>query len=288
VPAPLSWSEFRTLAPVEPELRLRWGEEPEQVGELHLPAGEGPHPVVVLLHGGCWLSIADTGYMSHLARHLVVGGWAVWAPEYRRVDMPGGAWPGILTDAAAGTDHLRRLARSHPLDLDRVVLVGHSSGGHLALWLAGRTGMATKGGEGRLRGRDPLPVRGVVGLAAIAGVADYHAIEGGGCGPEAVPTLLGGAPSTVPDRLRLAEPGGRLPPDLPVLLATGELDTVVPLVHGKAFARTAPAAVRVVPVPGAGHFEVVAPWTPGFLGLWNEMEPFLRQVTRLSPDEGRR
>lgn len=285
---PLTWSEFRTVPSVAPDARIAWGAHPEQFGDLHLPEGAGPHPVVVLVHGGCWLSIADTGYMSHLARALVDAGWAVWAPEFRRVDMPGGEWPGILVDVAAGTDHLRQVARHHPLDLERVVLMGHSSGGHLALWLAGREGLAASGAEAPLRGENPVQVRGVVGLAAIAGVADYHARGGGGCGSEAVATLLGGDPSDHPDRLRLAEPGARLPHGVPVLLATGELDSVVPLAHDESFADDVGGDVRVVPVAQAGHFEVVAPWTAGFATLWRELGPFLEHVARPSPRRGRR
>lgn len=285
---PLTWSEFREFDPVAPDAEVRWGNDPEQRGDLYLPSGAGPHPVVALVHGGCWLSIADTRYMSHLARRFADEGWAVWVPEFRRVDMPGGGWPGILVDVAAGVDHLRSLAPEHDLDLARVVLAGHSSGGHLALWLAGRGRLRRGGEEGRLRGSGPLAVRGVVGLAAIAGVADYHRRGGGGCGPEAVPALLGGEPGAHPERLRLAEPGARLDPGVPVLLATGEDDAVVPLAHDLAFAAEVGVHVRVVPVAGAGHFEVVAPWTDGFSALWRELGPFLREAADLSSDEGRR
>jgi acetyl esterase/lipase len=287
-PGPLSWEQFRTVVPAEPDARVRWGTHPEQTGELYLPEGAGPHPVAVLVHGGCWLSIADTRYTSHLARTLADAGWAVWAPEFRRVDMPGGEWPGILVDVGAGADHLREVATEYRLDVGRVVLVGHSSGGHLALWLAGRRNLEASDTGVGLRGSDPLAVRGVVGLAAIAGVADYHARNGGGCGPDAVAALLGGDPAVHRERLRIAEPGPRLPRDLPVLLATGELDSVVPLVHGEAFAAQVGRHVRVVRVPAAGHFEVVAPWTAGFAALWRELEPFLDEVALSSSDEGRR
>lgn len=276
---PLSWSEFRTLEPVHPDARVAWGEGPEAFGELHLPAGAGPHPVVVLIHGGCWKAIADVGYVSHLARALAEAGWAVWAPEFRRVDQPGGAWPAILEDVASAADQLRTLSADHPVDPERVVAMGHSSGGHLALWLAGRSRLPPDPPDGpRLRGTDPLPVAGVVGLAAIADLGDYHARGGGGCGPAAVPDLLGLPLDEAGARLSLSSPAALLPLGVPQLLVTGVRDTTVPPAHGAAWVASARAAgddARLVTPPAAGHFEVVAPWTDSFAAIWPEVRSFL-------------
>ena len=124
--------------------KFSYGEDPLQFGELYLPAGDGPFPVVVLIHGGCWLAEFDQAHLRSLAVAARDSGFAVWNVEYRRVGNPGGGWPGTFLDVAAGTDYLRELARQHPLDLEQVVPVGHSAGGHLALWLAMRSQLTAK------------------------------------------------------------------------------------------------------------------------------------------------
>jgi len=241
--------------------RIPYGSDPLQLGELRLPDGAGPHPVAILLHGGCWLAAYDLGYVSALAEALAETGVASWSVEYRRVGDDGGGWPGTFTDVAAAADFVRRLALTHPLDPQRVVAVGHSAGGHLALWLAGRARLAD-GDE--LRGRAPLPLRGVVALAGITDLAAYNAPSG--CG-SAVPGLLGGSPDDIPERLRRASPIAMLPLAAPVVLVTGEHDQIVPAAQAGSFAAAAVAAgdrVELREVPGAGHFELVDPTHPAF------------------------
>jgi len=238
------------------DLRLAYGSDPLQFGELRLPAGPGPHPVAVVIHGGCWLAEYDLGYMSGLAAALAEAGVATWSIEYRRVGDPGGGWPGTFTDVAAAADHLRELAADHHLDLGRVVAVGHSAGGHLALWLAARHGLAA---DDPLRGPSPLPLAGVVALAGIPDLAAFAAPEG--CGAAVAP-LLGGEPAGVSERLHRASPIERLPLGLPQVLVVGGLDTIVPAEQAERYAAAAAAAgesVRVLPITAAGHFELVVP-----------------------------
>ena len=121
-----------------PELRIAYGPGELQFGHLRLPEGEGPHSVVIFVHGGCWLSQYDIGPVGPLEQAIADAGYAVWSLEYRRVGDQGGGWPGTLLDIAAGVDHLRELARPYRLDLTRVIAAGHSAGGHLALWIAAR------------------------------------------------------------------------------------------------------------------------------------------------------
>jgi hypothetical protein len=142
-----------------PDRRLAYGGGPLQFGELRLPDGDGPHPVAIVIHGGCWLAEYDLGYMSGLADALTDAGIATWSIEYRRVGDDGGGWPGTFQDVADAADFLVEIAPGCNLDLDRVAAVGHSAGGHLALWLAGRKGLS--GGD-PLRGEAPLPLHGVV------------------------------------------------------------------------------------------------------------------------------
>ncbi len=120
--------------------RFRYGPGPSQVAELHLPQSR-PCPVVVLVHGGFWRVPYGRPLMAPLARGLAARGFAAWNIGYRRVGERGGGWPGTFADAAAAVDALADLAREHGLDLDRVASVGHSAGGHLALWTAARPGL---------------------------------------------------------------------------------------------------------------------------------------------------
>lgn len=255
-PVVMTTAEAMSMPRPAPDRRIAYGPAPQQFGELRLPDGPGPHPVAIVLHGGCWLSEYDLGYISGLAAALANAGVATWSLEYRRVGDDGGGWPGTFLDVGLGADHLRSLAADFGLDLGRVVTVGHSAGGHLALWLAARPGLAP-GDE--LRGADPLPVAGVVALAGIADLAAYAAPDG--CGAAVAP-LLGGPPDQVPDRVRRASPIELVPLGVPQHLVVGALDPIVPPVHVRRYAEAAAAAgdaVEVVVVPAAGHFEPTVP-----------------------------
>jgi acetyl esterase/lipase len=238
------------------DLRVPYGLDPFQFGELRLPDGPGPHPVAIVVHGGCWLAEYDLGYISSLAAALTAEGIATWSIEYRRVGDPGGGWPGTFTDVAAAADHLAELAGEHPLALDRVVAVGHSAGGHLALWLAGRQHLGVKD---PLRGSEPLPLIGVVTLAGIPDLAAYAAPTG--CGAT-VSGLLGDNPPAVPDRLRRASPIEMVPLGIPQTLVVGELDVIVPREQADRFVAVSSETsdrVAVREIMGAGHFELVVP-----------------------------
>lgn len=268
------------------DARIRYGAAEPQFGELRLPEGEGPWPVVVVIHGGCWLSIADHDYMDPVAASLTAAGWATWNLEMRALDQEGGAWPGIFRDVAAGVDHLRAVARDHPLDLDRVAALGHSSGGHLALWAASRPRIP-EGAE--LHDPDPLPIRGVVGLAAIADLEHYHGLGiswEDGCG-DAPTRLLGGtAPPDAPERVAQASPAALLPTGVPHLLVTGVDDPAVPPEHGEAYVAAAAGAGQEAThhrIAGSAHFEIVTPGTEAWARVWAVTEPFLERVAPRSP-----
>jgi len=267
------------MEPVPADAHLRYGGRPEQHVELRLPGGPGPHPVFVLLHGGCWQSRATVGYLGRLAREVARWGWATWTPEFRTVDHPDGRWPAILRDVADGVDHLRTAAAEHALELDRVVVGGHSSGGHLALWTAARPGLPADPGSGDA---GPVPVRGVVGFAAICGVAAYHAMgeAARGCG-DAVVRLLEGAPGERPDRLALVDPEARLPLGVPQLMLSGAADAIVPPAHVDAWTRTAREAGDAVEhhaIAGSAHFELVSPWTGPFAEVEAVLRPWLAEL----------
>lgn len=259
----LSTREAMALPSKPADHRIPWGPAAVQFGDLRLPAGDGPHPVVVLIHGGCWLAQYGLDYMGAMADTLTAAGFATWSVEFRRVGNPGGGWPGTLTDVGDAIDHLRTLAERYPLDLARVVLSGHSAGGQLALWAVTRN---RQHADSPLRATNALPVRGVVALAPLADLSASVTAAPPLCDGSAA-LLLGGAPDVVPARYAQASPAQLLPLGVPYVIINGALDRIVPPSHVTAFADAAQRAgdrVRLEIVPNAGHFEPVAPGTPAF------------------------
>lgn len=272
-------STAEALARPQPptDARLEYADHPSGFGDLRMPPGEGPFPVVVLVHGGCWLAEYDLGYIAGLAAAITAEGYATWSIEYRRVGEDGGGWPGTFEDVAAAADHLRVLAESYPLDLGRVVAVGHSAGGHLALWLAARHVLSE---DDPLRGPDPLALAGVVSLAGIPDLAAYSAPDG--CG-SAVPGLLGGEPADHPERLKRASPIEMLPLGLPQVMIAGGKDPIVPVVHARNYAAAgAGDPITTVVVDAAGHFELVTPEGRA----WDELRKALEELAPPKVVEG--
>jgi acetyl esterase/lipase len=271
-------SDLLALPRPVPDARIPYGADPNQFGELRRPRGPGPHPVVVVIHGGCWLAEYDLGHVSALARALTEAGFVTWSIEYRRIGHDGGGWPGTFLDVGSAADHLRRMAREHDLDLDRVVAVGHSAGGHLALWLSCRRRLSA---DDPLRGEKPLRVGGVLTLAGITDLAAFATPDG--CG-SSVPGLLGGLPQSVPARLRRVSPIELLPLGVPQILVTGRDDVIVPGSQAREYVEAGGRAgdtVELVEIPGAGHFELVDPGHDSF-GL------IRMAVSRLSEPEQNR
>ncbi len=257
----MSASDVLALPRPEPDHRLAYGSDLLQFGELRLPEGEGPHPVVIEIHGGCWLAEYDLGHISSFADALTRAGVATWSIEYRRVGDEGGGWPGTFQDIADAVDHLPKIAIEHGLDINRVAAVGHSAGGHLALWLAGRKCLA---GDDPFRGEAPLALNGVVALAGITDLAAYASPEG--CGA-AVSELLGGEPADVPERLARGSPIALVPFGIRLTMVIGDQDSIVPPWQAEEFTRAAGQlgdAVQVIAIPGAGHFELIDPSHGGF------------------------
>jgi acetyl esterase/lipase len=266
--APVPWSDVAAKAANVPAgERIAYGEAPQQFGELRLPSSDRtkPYPVVVVIHGGCWRSEYDLGHIRPVADALTADGFATWTIEYRRLGDAGGGWPGTLEDVGRAVDALRDLAESKPLDLGRLTTLGHSAGGHLALWAAARRNLPA---GGPLAASNPLPVHRVVGLAAISDLARYA--EGSGNCNAAARELT----AADPERLRASSPIELLPLRLPVHLVHGVGDSIVFLEQSERFAAAARAkgdTVEVHAVPGAGHFDVIAPWS----GAWAKVREAL-------------
>lgn len=224
---------------------IAYGSEGSQRADLYIPAGPGPHPVMVVIHGGSW----RTGYgrivMRAIAGDLRRRGWAVWNIEYRRVGG-GGGWPHTFADVASAIDHLADVPA--PIDLDRVQVLGHSAGGHLALWAAGRENLPP-GAPGRIEGAPRVRLRRVIAQAGVCDLADAYRRWGGG----AARGLMGGGPEELPERYAAGDPIRLLPIDMPALLVHGVEDEVVSVQLSRSYARAvldAGSQVELVEVAG--------------------------------------
>jgi acetyl esterase/lipase len=231
----------------------RYGPGPDRFLELTLPDGAGPAPVAVVLHGGFWRPAFGIELARPLAADLAAAGFAAVAVEYRRVGE-GGGWPGTLEDVAAAIDALPGLPDADRLDLTDVTVVGHSAGGHLAAWLAGRHRLppAAPGAAPRVR---------VTAAVLQAGVLDLAAADDQGLGSGAVRAFLGGAAGEVPERYAVADPMRLLPTGAAVLCVHGAADDVVPVEQSERYAAAATAAgdrVELRVLPG-DHMTLIDP-----------------------------
>jgi acetyl esterase/lipase len=234
--------------------RIAYGLNEFQFGELRLPKGAGPHPVAIVIHGGCWMSQYGLSYMSHLSAALSQAGVATWSVEYRRVGNQGGGWPGTFEDVSRAADHLRAVAKTYPIDLNRVIAVGHSAGGHLALWLAARKKLPK---DSPVYSPDPLPLRGVVSLA---GITDLR--RGGTACDTIVPQLMGGLAEDKASIYDQASPIALLPLGISSAIVQGSSDSIIPLAMAEDYAGAAKQKgddAKLVMIEKAGHFEVVDP-----------------------------
>ena len=259
--APITFSQLLARPRAAADQRIAYGPEALQFGELWLPRGGGRHPVIVLIHGGCWRAdLPGLELMDYMAADLRDRGYAVWNVEYRRIGHPGGGYPGTFQDVAAGLDHLRELAPQHSLDLRRVAVSGHSAGGHLALWAAARDRLPA---ESPLRTADPLPVRGVVSLAGIADLDAYRQTGPDACGgPSTIDGLVGVQQAGGRDVFADTSPPALLPLGDRQLVISGALDRIVPPRFGQDYAAAAAARgdpAQSVVLEGAGHFEIIDP-----------------------------
>jgi acetyl esterase/lipase len=246
----------RLTAP-PPDARIVFGDDPLQFGELRLPDGPGPHPVAIVIHGGCWRAQYDMTHIGTIAEALAAEGIATWVLEYRRVGNPGGGWPGTFQDIADGADHLSELADDFPLDLDRVIAIGHSAGGHLALWLAARAHIAA---DEPLYDPDPIAVGAVLALAPAPDLAFLHEQEV--CG-HVIDGLMGGSPEQYPARYRAGSPGEHVPLGVPQRLVIGRYDDAWAPVGRRYFevAESSGDDVRIIDANESGHFDMIDPAT---------------------------
>jgi acetyl esterase/lipase len=238
--------------------RIPYGEDQLQFGHLQVPTGAGPHPVAVVIHGGFWRSQYGLDHIAPMCPALNAAGWATWNIEYRRVGNPGGGWPGTFLDVADAADFVRNLALEHRLDLSRVVSIGHSAGGHLALWLAGRQRVRS---NSEIYRANPISLKAAVSLA---GVADLRRGHEQFLGQGAVRSLIGGNPDSHADRYAAGSPAELLPLGVRQVLIHGTDDPIVPIGISQAYYQAANSKrdpIELIELDGTGHFELVSPTT---------------------------
>lgn len=226
--------------------------------------------MVVLIHGGFWRSIYTKRLMHRLARAITGRGLAVWNIEYRRVGAGGGGggWPSTLVDVATAFDHVRAL---DGVDGSRVLACGHSAGGQLALWAAGRHRLPPDA-PGAAR---PGATRALRGVISLAGVVDLREAAAEGLGGGAAVAFLDAEPHQAPERYDQASPAALLPLAVPQVLIHGDADTAVPVAMSERYQRRAEAGgddARLVTLAGVGHMDLIAPRGPAWAALVDALE----------------
>jgi acetyl esterase/lipase len=293
--SPADPREVLTRPAPPPDHLLRYGPGPDQVADLRLPPGLGMDAagrapaLILLLHGGFWRAAYDRTHLGPLASALAAESFAVCTPEFRRTGQPGGGWPGTFDDVALAVDRLPGLVQAvlpGGAAVGGVVLAGHSAGGHLALWSAGRHRLGrdspwhldpgasgTGGASAADGGGDALGASGafgagggfgawVAGVVGLAPISDLAACYRAGLDHDAVGDLLGGGPAEQPARYAATDPAQLIPLGVPVRIVHGTADDRVPFTMSQSFAaqdRAAGDRVQLDVLTGGGHFEVIDP-----------------------------
>jgi acetyl esterase/lipase len=266
-PKLMGWDDLMSRPLPHATARVPYGPDPLQIAEVWRPDGQGPFPTVLMIHGGCWRSgTANLHIMDYAAEDLRKRGIGVWNIEYRGVDRPGGGYPGTFQDVNAAADALLAHGHEYGLTTRKIVVLGHSAGGHLALWLAARPRLPKASPLA-----DPKPLS-IVWAVSLGGLPDL-ATAREGCGEKTVARLLAG--STAADPLADTSPASLLPTATARMLIHGGLDDTAPPAQGKAYVAKARAAHDIrawtYAIPGDGHVEEIAPgsrtWAAVTMGL---------------------
>lgn len=248
-----------TDTPPTADASLRYGNDEHQFGDLRLPKGSGPFPAAMFIHGGFWRARYDLAHAGFLCAALTRAGFVTWNLEYRRVGNPGGGWPGSFEDVTAGYQFLKQLAGKYSIDPKRILVLGHSSGGQLALALAAHHNN----------------MRAVVSLAGVVDLRrawDLHLSN------DAVAEFLGGPPDRVPDHYHEASPA-ELDIHCKQQLIQGAEDDIVPVQMSRDYTKRKQQKrenVNLLEIPKAGHFEIIDPQSKA----WPQVEKVVTALSR--------
>jgi len=276
VATPMTLDDYLALRGPAPTTHVSYGKAPSQFAQLFRPEGKGPFPVVVLVHGGCWtVAFGGITQMRSVAGALVAQGIAVWNVEYRRVDEEGGGYPGTYEDMHAALDSLQSHAGQYQLDTSRVVAMGHSAGGQLVQWIAGRNKLPA---SSPLYRASMLPVHNIISLGGLADLQHEKALIKTSC--ERDISQLAGQPSAErPDIYSDTNAASLIPNGSRTVLITGELDTISPprVAHDYAAkAATAGDHAEVLILPGASHYDEISASSPA----WKMVLPVIKEMLK--------
>ena len=275
---PVELNTFIALEKPTPAAVVRYGPASSQAVDVFLPSGKGPHPIAILIHGGCWRDIPGAGreQLRPIAAELAIQGIAVWSIGYRRADENGGGYPGTFEDVATAIDELPSQVAHYNLDASRTVVVGHSAGGHLALWASLRDRLPA---DSPLRVKNAFVPRAVISLAGVADLKAFSRFVRVLCGPGIIERLAPARGSI--DPYADISPAQLPPPPGSVVMVSGILDRLVPPYvaddYARLMRRTQSKEVTLVDIPGAGHFDLVMPGT----AAWQEIKSRIVEALRI-------
>ncbi len=246
----MEWPDLLEREQPKPDETIEYGKDPLQVIDIWKPAGKGAHPAVIMIHGGCWQTdIAERDIMNWIADDLRKNGVGVWNIEYRGVDRPGGGYPGTYEDVALAADMFVAQAEAYNFRTDKIITMGHSAGGQLALWLANRPVMPA----GPLRGETPVGVDLAISQGGLPDLRDGMKREDHPCGTDAPEKMSGGEFSlTSPPEMKTGKARQ--------VLFNNTLDKIAPPAYGISYAgKFKDGKAIMVETEGEGHVELVAP-----------------------------
>ena len=268
----MHWPDLLNRPQPKPDATISYGADPLQHVDLWLPKKAGAHPVVLMVHGGCWQTeIAKADIMNWIADDLRKRGIAVWNIDYRGIDRPGGGYPGTFLDVAHAADLLESDARKYHLRADKVVAVGHSAGGHLALWLAARDGLPK---ASPLAMPHPLKLTAIVSLGGLPDLEADTVPPANTCDNDPVPGLVGRPSASRPDVYADTSPAALPDPAIAVTQVNGVLDRIAPPVVAANYARK--RKTHRVTIPEEGHVELITPGTKSWTETVRVIEEALR------------
>jgi acetyl esterase/lipase len=239
------------------DVRIRYGNDPNQFAELRFPKGKGPFPILFVVHGGFWQAAYDLGHIGHLCTAITSKGIITCNLEYRRIGNPGGGWPGTFQDISLATRNiLESTSNDSRFDRARTGIIGHSAGGHLALWLVG-SHRINKGSS--LHDDRKQEIGGAISLA---GVSDLRLAWRQRLGHGIVTRLMGGTPDEYPERYNAGSPIELLPTGARQVLVHGAADDIVPASQSEVYVQRAEKLgdrSTLVKLDETGHFELIDP-----------------------------
>ncbi len=270
----ISWRDLVEGDLPQPDERFHYGTWEHAFGELWLPDEEA-HTAVILFHGGCWMDIyPGVEIMNHMAAALRDEGFVVWNVEYTRLGQESGGYPGTFRSAIFGADSFNRVAANHNIRTDRVIVAGHSAGGHLATWLAARHNLPEESAlnldiYGELQQK--IEIHGVISLAGINDLERYNNYGATLCGQNTIERLID-YENRGSEAYSDTSPAELLPLGVPFVEVSAVFDAPVPPFFGYHFANKARDAgddVTHIVQQDAGHFEMIAPWSDQWTEILN-------------------